>query len=310
MSWHVFCFNFDQLCEGGLLLRIKQKHKEKVMRKLVSAFGVFCMASFLAGSVMAEGQPSAKFAATWTDTPFVADVAEVDSATAVLNQDGVAEVSVDMEGFTMATIKVPQNKQLLVGVSAEIGIVTYNLIKGKNGGNATSLAEAGAYVDLFAVPASGGAPIALAPGSITLSSRSQELSATLGGVIEECTFSCDTVCTEALDCTTNCNIDISEDCTVSDEEIGLLLDTTAAHHFNFVLPETNAGVYDIKAIFTIGEHAKIDLCVAGEDCYMDGATVSASAEASAVINKTMVTVQEVRAAKGGVIDAGTISPSN
>ena len=125
----------------------------------------------------------------------------------------------------------------------------------------------------------------------------------MGGVIEECTFGCTTTCDENLVCSTDCNIDISdpEQCTVSDEEIGLLLDTTAAHHFNFVLPETNAGVYDIKAVFTIGRSAKIDLCVEGEDCYMDGASVSASAEANAVINKTMVTVQEVRAAKGGVV---------
>lgn len=274
------------------------------MKKLVSAFGIFCMASLLAGAVMAEGIPSAKFAATWTDTPFVAEVAEVNSETAVLNEDGIAEVNVDMVGHTLATIKVPQSKQLLVGVSAEIGIVTYNMIKGKNGGSATSLAEAGAHVNLFAVPRDGGPEIELEPGQVTLSSRAQELSATLGGVIEECTFGCGTDCEvvgEVIECSTNCSLDISEQCTVSDEEIGLLLDTTAAHHFNFVLPETNAGVYDIKAIFTIGEHAKIDLCGEGEDCYMDGAVVNASAEASAVINKTMVTVQEVRAAKGGVV---------
>jgi len=278
------------------------------MRKLVSAFGVFCMASFLAGSVMAEGQPSAKFAATWTDTPFIAEVAEIDSVEA--DEYGIAQhVPVDVVGHTLATIKVPQSKQLLVGVSAEIGIVTANLIKGKNGGSATSLAEAGAYVDLFAVPADGGPAIPLPPYQVTLSSRAQELTATLGGVIEECTFGCTTTCNENLVCTTDCNIDISdpEQCTVSDEEIGLLLDTTAAHHFNFVLPETDAGVYDIKAVFTIGRSAKIDLCVEGEDCYMDGASVSASAEAKAVINKTMVTVQEVRAAKGGVVDAATIT---
>jgi hypothetical protein len=30
--------------------------------------------------------------------------------------------------------------------------------------------------------------------------------------------------------------DVATECTVSDEEIGLMLDTLASHHFNFVLP--------------------------------------------------------------------------
>ena len=52
----------------GIKIISKRERKMK-MKKLVSAIGVFSMVSFIAGSVMAEGQPSAKFAATWSTTP-------------------------------------------------------------------------------------------------------------------------------------------------------------------------------------------------------------------------------------------------
>jgi hypothetical protein len=85
---------------------------------------------------------------------------------------------------------------------------------------------------------------------------------------------------------------------VTDEEIGLLQATTAAHHFNFLLPDMNQGVYDIKAVFTTGARAEVDICDEGEECSYDpDGTVTASACASAIINKTMLTVQQVRAAK-------------
>lgn len=169
--------------------------------------------------------------------------------------------------------------------------MTGGSIKGKNGGTATSVADAEAYVTVFAVPKAGGTPSEAAPGQIMLSKRVQELSATLGDVIESCT-----------DTNGDGTIDVLTECVVSDEQIGLLQDTTAAHHFNFVLPNMNQGNYDIKAVFTTGARASVDIC---ENC---GGTVSASSNARAVINKTMLTVQQVRAAKGGIIDAEIIEP--
>ncbi|MGD9095809.1 MAG: hypothetical protein PVJ58_07850, partial [Chromatiales bacterium] len=100
-----------------------------------------------------------------------------------------------------------------------------------------------------------------------------------------------------------------DDCVVNDEEIALLLSTTASHHFNFVLPDMDQGVYEIKAMFTTAASAEVVLCdytnslgYTTQDCDADG-TVAATAEAASVINKTMLTVQTVRAAKGGIIDA-------
>jgi hypothetical protein len=103
------------------------------------------------------------------------------------------------------------------------------------------------------------------------------------------------------------DIVIADDCEVTDEEIGLLQSTTAAHHFNFVLPNLDQGVYDIKAVFTTGARAEVDICDEGEACSYDpDGTVTASAMASAIINKTMLTVQQVRAAKGGLQDTEII----
>ena len=97
--------------------------------------------------------------------------------------------------------------------------------------------------------------------------------------------------------------------TFSDEEIGLLQDTTAAHHFNFVLPNMDQGVYEIKAFFTTGAHAEVDICDEGEECSYDpDGTVTASAYAKAVINKTMLTVQQVRAAKDGLDEMEILDP--
>ena len=92
------------------------------------------LAAVISTSVCAG--PSAKFAATWTDWPALASVAVITDAT-------VDTVVVDSKmGYTLARIKVPQDKELLVGVSAEIGLFTKTSVKGKKGGSATALADA------------------------------------------------------------------------------------------------------------------------------------------------------------------------
>jgi hypothetical protein len=244
------------------------------MKKLQIALTGIAAVMMISGVALAQSTPSAKFAATWSTEPALASVAEIVDAT-------VDTVKLDSKtGYTLATIKVPQDKELMVGVSAEIGLVTYGAVKGKNGGTATSIADSEAYVNVFAVPRDGGLPIQLEPGQVMLSKRVQQLDATLGGVIDSCT-----------DTNLDGTIDVETECIVTDEMIGLLQDTTAAHHFNFLLPDANQGIYDIKAVFTTGARAEVDIC---EDC---SGTVSASATAKAVVNKTMLTVQQVRAAK-------------
>lgn len=270
------------------------------MKNIHAAFGCIAAVVVSSGMALAEGTPSAKFAASWSEQPALASVAEIVDAT-------VDTVRVDSKaGYTLATIKVPQAKELMVGVSAEIGLVTYGAVSGKNGGSATSLANAKAYVDVFAVPRAGGPSIKLEPGQVMLSKRTEALTATLGGVIQSCQVPLCT--TDPLTNVTTCpDIVIADNCTVTDEQIALLQDTTAAHHFNFVLPDVNQGVYDIKAVFTTGARAEVDICDPGEPCsYNPASTVKASAKAKAIINKTMLTVQQVHAAKGGLSEVEII----
>ena len=93
------------------------------------------------------------------------------------------------------------------------------------------------------------------------------------------------------------------ECEVTDEEIGLILDTVAAHHFNFVLPDMDQGEYDITAYFITTADVEVDI---DEVSVEEGGTVSGSAFANAFIGKYMVTVQQVRAVKGSILDVDII----
>lgn len=252
------------------------------------------LSAVVAVSVLVSGAavagPSAKFAAVYgNDGPYVKSMAVIEDAT----QDTVA--SDENTGYTFATIKVPQDKELLVGLSAEVALTTDTSIKGKNGGTARAIAGAGAYVKICALHAGTATVAACAmPGPITLSKRVQELSATLGGVIESCT-----------DANGDGKIDVKTECAVSDEEIGLMLDTLAAHHFNFVLPDMDQGEYDITAYFMTSADVTVDI---DEVSVMEGGEVSGSAFAKAFIGSYMMTVQQVRAVKGSILDIDIIEP--
>ena len=248
--------------------------------------------AIIAASVLAAGSamagPSAKFAATYHHGGM-----NVVSMAVIEDSDEDAVVFDENTGYTLAVIKVPQDKELLVGHSAEIGLTTDTSIKGQQGGAARALAGAGAGVVIFACPLDGGACTApAAPGPVTLSRRVQELNATLGGVLEDCE-----------DLNGDGVVEIPEECTFSDEEIGLALDTLASHHFNFVLPDMDQGEYAVVAVFTTGARALVDV---DEVSIEEGGSVTASAFAKAWVGSYMLTVQQVRATNNGIIDIDII----
>ena len=226
-------------------------------------------------SITAMAQ-SAKFAATYNDSRFSV-VSIIDSA----SQPNDCNLN---DGYTYATIKVPQDKELLVGVSSEVLLITNTSIKGKAGGQARALALAGAEVTVGACPVEGGDCKVAAPGSVILADRFQILEGTLGGVLTNCT-----------DSNGDGDIDLN-DCVLEDEEISLIIDSLTSHHFNFVLPNMDQGDYDIKAFF--GTEACNQISSDGD--------AEAFAFAVAAIGKSMVTVQQVRATKNGIIDANII----
>lgn len=225
--------------------------------------------AFCAGPVMAQ---SAKFAATTSDQRF--------SVVSVIDSEIQPNDCNINDGYTFATMKVPQDKEILVGLSAEVLLVTDTSIKGKDGGYARSLAYAGAGVTLSACPVAGGDCTIADPGSVILADRFQILDGTLGGVLTNCTDS------------NGDGVVGVDECELTDEEIGLVLDTLSSHHFNFVLPNMDQGEYDIVAHF--GTEACNEVSSDGD--------AEALAFAVAAIGKYSLTAQQVRATKDGIMD--------
>ncbi|WP_105258292.1 hypothetical protein [Pseudoalteromonas sp. T1lg88] len=256
-------------------------------------------------SAHAAGAASAKFAAAWNDNP-------VNFVSVAVIPDVIADAQVvaTNDGYLITTIKVPQDKELLVGVSAEIGLTTDTSLKGKDGGAAKAIADGSAWVLLTATPVGGGDSVNAAPGAVMLSKRIQELNATLGGVLDTCTDSTGGMDENGLmpgdegyvD-TPDGTIDAALECTTTDEQIGLMQDTLASHHFNFILPNMDAGNYEIRAHFMTRASAEVDI---DEVSVAEGGTISGSSYAKAFVGKHMVTVQQVRAVKGSLADVDIV----
>ena len=195
-------------------------------------------AAFFSADAMAQ---SAKFTAVWDKT---AQVVRSDACSSTVENYcanlGISDSDSDEVATTMAKIRIPQAKELLVGLSAQVTLFTSTEVKGKRGSYSRALASAEGGVDLSAcLDAAGGPCYRGEPGHVVLSKRSQELEAVLAGVIETCELELEV----DLDAeTASGSFDLS-DCTVANEEIGLALTTMAAHHFNFVFPNLPQGDY-------------------------------------------------------------------
>lgn len=189
--------------------------------------------------------PSAKFAAQ------VSSIALVDETTTT---NGWAKV-------LSTTIKTPNKKDLLIGASFETGLYTKTVVKSAMGVLDTSTAVAGITIK---VEVDG---VLVNPGEVIYDKRAQTLSAKLGGILDECT-----------DANGDGIIDIATECTFTEEEISLILNTMAAHHFNFVAANLMSGVHKVEVF------AKIETT-----------TSDADANATALVGKGSLTVEEVRA---------------
>lgn len=176
-------------------------------------------------------------------------------------------------------IHTANKKELLIGVSLESGLYTQTQVKGKNGSNDNSTANAKVEITVYVDG------VAVEPGSVIFNERSQELSAVLGGVIESCTFSSDANGDGIIDDTTT--VIIEEDCLVSDEEIELIQSTMSANHFNFVAPNLPPGDH----------HVTVEARVVTSSTSTEG-----SASATGLVGKGSLTVETVRAINqdGGV----------
>jgi hypothetical protein len=255
------------------------------MKRLL--ISIILVSATLAGSAMAQ---SSKFTAAYDD-----DGVLLASAYAY---DAVDGDDLDIGwGFAghLGTIKAPGGKELLIGISAVPGLVTFTEVKGKNkAGPAESLALAGvwmkaAYAHVDDLPAGYTAGdvcrdgTMAAPGRVPASVRLQYLSVDV-----------DLDVVDAEECTDNNDIDGLEDgeCIADLLEIegsvtvALGLATAASHHFNFLAPDLpKSGNYAVAACFGGVALAAIRNNEGG------------SAFSLAALGKRMMTVQEVRAVK-------------
>lgn len=197
-------------------------------------------------------------------------------------------------GYTFATLRVPQDSEILIDLSAQVELFTSTQVTGKRGSKSTAVADAEGAVALFACPdgfegnPTTGCELA-APGLVTLNRREQTLSAVLGGIIEECSFS-----SESLD---NIEFDLS-DCEVARESISLALNTLSAHSFQFILTDVTQGDYQIRAVFYTKAQAAAFASCPEDSPFCEEGDGQAAAVSQAFIGKYVLTAQQVRAVRG------------
>lgn len=204
-------------------------------------FAAIAATALFAGSVMAQ-QASSKA---------TAKVGDVN----ILNQTALGWTTI-LEN----SIKTANQKDLFIDVSLECGLYTQTKVKSA-GNKDTSSAYAGVMVQVLVDGE------AAYPGPVTFCNRVQTLSATLGGILSNCT-----------DSNGDGDIDLN-DCTLAPEEVELLLDTMNANSFNFILDDLMSGVHTVEVQAAIATSSS---------------SGAGSASSNATIGNGSVTVEEVR----------------
>jgi hypothetical protein len=185
-----------------------------------------------------------------------------------------------------ASLKTSTNKTLFVSPSLVTGIYTNTQVKG-NGSSQTATAVASVAVRVLidcsncAAPANPQTQPALfsaagypdAGGSgVVFDARIQQLTALLGNAI-----------------TNTCLVDLT---TCPPEVVDLILATTSAHTFNFILPEVGAGQH------TVTIQARLD---AGNICYNNSGAVTTCSSADVVNSALASSVSAAVFGMGSVI---------
>ena len=174
----------------------------------------------------------------------------------------------DWQTLLANTIKTPNQKDLFIGASFEVGLYTQTLVKSRNLVSDTSIARGSVQVRVL-VDGS-----VVEPGTVVFGRRSQTLTATLEGAIGDCLS-----LVTNLDGSVSIVVDL--DC-VTPEEIELILSTMDAATFNFVAVDVPQGIH------TISVQARIDT---------SGSAQTGSFAATGTVGKGTLTVESVRLIK-------------
>ena len=234
------------------------------MKKFVSIFAVTAVLATFGTTPAFAQTASSKFAAEVSDITLIPNSSSSAPPITVLS--------------TM--IKTPNKKDLLIGVSLETALFTQTQVKGKNGTTDTASASATLEVSVL-LDGKPFNPTNLSgafPPKVVYDKRAQTLSATLGGVIQSC-----------QDLNGDGVITVATECVVTDEMIQLILDTMAAHHFNFVAANLSPGIHTLEVQVGVG---------------VDTSFGAGSASATAGVGRGSLIVEEVRAINQVVPGAG------
>jgi len=213
-------------------------------------------------SVLVAGLMALMAAPAFAQIPGSKAAASVSSVALIDATDGTQSWDLILSNV----IHTPEKKDLLIGVSLETGLYTRTQVKSSGGTKDTSNSTAGIQIKVLVDG------VEAAPGVVTFDKRSQTLSATLGGYFANCT-----------DANGDGITDVMTECDLLPEEIELILDTMAAHHFNFVVADLNSGDHSIEVYAEIKTGAS---------------SQSGSTSALATIGKGSLTVEEIRAVNG------------
>ena len=232
------------------------------MKSRLFVFIVVFVLGFASTALSASAQqPSSKTAVQ------VSNVALL-SATSTTSSDWVDLLS--------TSIKTPNQKDLLMLVSLECGL--YAKTVGKSSKTATTaldsqMASSGVKVRVLV----DGTTVA-EPGEVVFCRKTQTLNSSLATALSSCVDGSDGSVPDGI-------IQITE-CTATDSEIQLILDSMDANAFNFALTDLSAGTHQVKV------QGFIDINLTAG---------STNVEAKAAIGKGAVIVEEVRLIKNADI---------
>ena len=225
------------------------------MKKIAYAVAALGISTFVAGSAMAA--PSSKSAVMFGGGE--------QGLSALMNKSSEGAATI-----MSSTIKTSEQKDLAIDVSLECNLVTRTKVSGQKGSKSTAGAEASVEVAVFM-----DGTVMAEPGWVTFCDRTQELSATLGGVLEECVVT--------VDPDTGVGGFTKDDCTFSDEDIELMLDTTTANSFNFIL-------FDVGTACSEGHMIEVKTRIS-DSTYGDG---TFDASSNGYVGKGSVLVEEIQ----------------
>lgn len=203
---------------------------------------------------------------------FAAQESLAQSAKATVQVGNVNILNGSSQSFSkiMSTsIRTSNQKDLILDVSLECGLLTRTKVSSKQGISDTSSAMASVKVRVLVDGREA------KPGAVIFCKRSQELSATFAGIMQQCSD------------LNGDGVILSSECTWDPEELSLALDTMNANSFNFILDNLSSGTHHIEVQAQIDSGTSVQL---GE------------ADAKASIGKGSISVEEVRLIRNQIID--------